>query len=482
MPYPPNPPHPPHLHLHHLHHLHRFTETLGRNMASASTAVKPRGGAPTDIQPWTMAALALSFLAVHVFTLILSHTGEIGSAADVLLYENWMNMAFDSGQWPVRDFDWVYPVVGLVPMVLTELLHRATGASFLDMWWLVVTAVNVAVAAVMIRTFGWRRSMVPMAVWSVFIVFLGSTAMMRLDPFVPALVMLALIFATRHTTLAAALLTVGAWIKVAPGLVMMPLLAARPKRWRSVLLGGAAVCAGVVTVAVLCGVSLKSLLSFFGTQSGRGLQVEAVLATPAVLTRALSGQSIATYDDTLYTYQIVGGDYGMARVADFLLPVLLAVIAWLTWRARSNPQTALLVGSLAALSAGLVANRVGSPQFMSWMLAPVLIGLAKYGHQQFWRTMAALLSVCALLTHLIFPIAYAQFLDGEPEMILVGLIRNLLVIAILGAALTKLARTPTRHPSRPHPTKDTSSNPAREASTTPQNPPPPKPLPPTPTP
>jgi hypothetical protein len=390
----------------------------------------------------------MAFLVAHLVILVLTHTTEASGANDVGLYGSWMDNAFSQGYWPVRDFDWVYPALALLPMALVKGVTSLTGLGYLDLWWLLITAVNTATAGLLAHTFGPRRAAAPILAWSAFLALLGGTGMMRLDPLVPAITVFALVLATRHTTIAAALLTVGAWIKVAPAVVMVPLLITRLRRWADVVVGGAVVCAAVVGLALIAGVPVANLLGFVTTQSDRGLQVESVLATPVYAIRAIRGEQIAEYDDDLSAFQLAGSSYGLARAADFLLPLSLVLVALFAYRARSRSQAALVVGALAALSGAIVTNKVGSPQFMSWMLAPMLIGLARSPRSPFWRTMAVVLGVCAGLTHLIYPEAYGDFLEGRTDMLVIGLLRNGLVVAIFAASLVKLWRLGTPTPAR----------------------------------
>jgi hypothetical protein len=395
-----------------------------------------------------IAAIIMTFLVAHLIILVLNHTTESTGANDVGLYDSWMNDALVRGYWPVRDFEWVYPALALLPMTLVKGLSSLTGAGYLDLWWVLIAAINAVTAGFLVRTFGPRRAAPPILAWAVFVALLGGPGMMRLDPLVPAITVFALVLATRHTTVAAALLTIGAWIKVAPAVVMVPLVLNKLKRWADVVVGGAVVCAAVVSVALLAGVRLPSLLGFVTTQSDRGLQVESVLATPVYAIRAIRGEQIAVYDNDLSAFQLAGSSYGLARAADFLLPSALLLVAWFAYRARSRGQAALYVAALAALSGAIVANKVGSPQFMSWMLAPMLVGLARYPRSPFWRTMAVVLGVCAALTHLIYPEAYGDFLDGRVDLLVIGLLRNGLVVAIFAASLVKLWRLGTASPGR----------------------------------
>jgi hypothetical protein len=388
-----------------------------------------------------MAAVTLAFLAAHVVVLVVSQTAEVGGAMDVDLYGSWMDTAVTLGQWPVIHYDWVYPFAALIPMLITKGLSTAVHVSYVSAWWAMVTLLDFAVCALLLRAFGARRIMLPVSVWAIFIALMGSPGLMRLDGLVPPLVIVGLLLSFRHTTVAAAVLTVGAWIKVAPGAVVVPLIALARRRWPDVIVGGSAVCGVVAAVAFIFGANPRSLFGFFSGQSGRGLQIESVAATPIVVARAIRGEALAGYNDTLYTWEANGAVAPvLARVADFALPLLIALVAWFAYRARQHGRAALGVGALAALSAAIVGNKVGSPQFMDWLVGPVILGLAGSARSEFWRSMSVLVCTCAGLTHLIYPIAYDGFLSGNAGMVAVDVARNAIVVAIFVASLLKLRR------------------------------------------
>ncbi|MDR1295470.1 MAG: glycosyltransferase 87 family protein [Bifidobacteriaceae bacterium] len=395
----------------------------------------------TSGHAWTVCATILAFTAAHIAVLVASQTSEPHGAGDVSLYESWMDFAIHSGGWPVFNFKWVYPVVALVPMAVAWALAALTGLSYLSSWWLMVTLLDFAAGGLLVRSFGWRRAATPVLAWSAFMALMGGPGLMRLDALVPPLILTALLIAGRHPAVAAAVLTVGAWIKVAPGVVVVPLLAVFRRRWREILVGGGVVSAAVALAVLVAGAGPGSLFGFVSSQSGRGLQVESIAATPFVLARAATGQPLATYNDALSTWELdSSASPVVGRVCDIALPLALIAIAWLSYRARRRRQEAMIIGTLAALGAAIVANKVGSPQFMDWLVAPVLMGLARRPRSEAWRVAAALLGVCAALTRLIFPVAYGWFLEGDAGMVAVAFTRNAIVVAIFVASVVKLSQ------------------------------------------
>jgi hypothetical protein len=199
------------------------------------------------------------------------------------------------------------------------------------------------------------------------------------------------------------------------------------------------VCATVGLAVLVLGGSMNTLLGFVTGQTSRGLQIESVAATPLVISHAMAGRPLATYSKIVLTWEVNGAASPIvARVLDLALPVMLLALAWLAYRARHLGQGALVVGALAAVSGVIVLNKVGSPQFMDWLVAPVVMGLALWPKSERWRVLGALVAVCAALTHLIYPIAYGSFLAGEAGMVGLWAMRNLIVVAIFVSACVRL--------------------------------------------
>src|SRR5690606_2497259 len=108
---------------------------------------------------------------------------------------------------------------------------------------------------------------------------------------------------------------------------------------------------------------------------------------------------------------------------DWLLPAAVLLIAALTWwAARRRPDHAgdvLLLSTAALLLALIVFNKVGSPQFVSWIGPPLAaaIALAGPGTRRMWGPPAVGALLAALGTQVVYPVAYGEFLAGEPALV-----------------------------------------------------------------
>ncbi len=122
-----------------------------------------------------------------------------------------------------------------------------------------------------------------------------------------------------------------------------------------------------------------------------------------------------------------------------------AVIAVLLIGIRAVRRGVPVTRILPELSLGLVAafiafNKVGSPQYVAWLAAPVILGLVYQGRG--FRRPALLVAVTAGLTQLFYPYLYDHLLLAEPDMVLVLSLRNLLYFVLLGWAVAALWRGP----------------------------------------
>jgi hypothetical protein len=80
---------------------------------------------------------------------------------------------------------------------------------------------------------------------------------------------------------------------------------------------------------------------------------------------------------------------------------------------------------------------VGSPQFVSWLAVPVVLGIATRiaGTGRSYRTPAAIVLVIAGLTQVVYPFLYDRLLQLDPALLIVLTGRNLLYFVLLGWAI-----------------------------------------------
>lgn len=401
----------------------------------------PRGARPAVV--W------LVFAAAHLWLTFLG-TDLLAAASfgDVDLYRRWVRLGLEGGTWPVLDDPWVYPAGALLPMLAAAATGVTPDAPYALTWCALVTALDALAVALLLRQ---PHGHAAALWWLGFLTLLGPVAVGRLDSVVAPLTTVALLLALARPRAATALLTLGAWVKVAPGAAVVPLLLAARRPWREVVLPGAAVCAAVVgTVAALGGA--PRVASFVLEQETRGLQLEAVAATPWLVAGLWSRAVDRVYDRTLVTFEVQGP--GTQATADALGVVLLVAVAAATallvvcrrrdgarfWQDDVLRGDFVVRGTLVLTLVLIVANKVGSPQFVSWLAPPVAVALA-LGRPWWGRTAAALLGVAAA-TQWVYPWWYGDVVTGWPLATLVLAARNVALVVLLVVAVRHLVRPP----------------------------------------
>jgi len=384
----------------------------------------------------------LAFVFVHLWLGVLALFGPGLPLGDVtIVYQFWMEQALDLGVWVGIDTRWVYPVVALVPMLLAAVagLEAYAGA------WLSMVMILNAVAFGVLRGFGRDRSRARVAWWWLaFLVLLGPIAVGRIDSITVPLAIIAVLILASRPRLAAVLLIIATWIKVWPAAIL--LAAVVTLRSRLEVVSTAAIASLViVAVALLLG-SGANVFSFVTEQTGRGLQIEAPISTFWMWQASFGlGGAIVYYDRQILTFQVAG--VGVEAAASLITPILgiaVVVITLLGIRVvRSGaPYLAVLAPLALALTAALIAiNKVGSPQYISWLAAPVILGIvaSAAGYGQSFRTPAILTLVIATLTQLIYPYLYGLIIAADPAMLLVLTGRNILLFVLLGWAVFAVA-------------------------------------------
>jgi hypothetical protein len=359
---------------------------------------------------------------------------------DVTLYLFWVERGVFDDQWVGLDTSWVYPLLALVPMLAAYVF----GPDLYGTTWLTVVMIFNAVALLSIIGVQERARRAGIAwFWMLFLVLIGPIALGRIDAITVPVALVAVMLIAEHPRWGGALLAIGAWIKVWPAAVLLAALIVPRARGRVLVV--AVVVSMLVGVAGIALGGASALLSPITEQTNRGLQVEAPVST-VWLWAAAAGEwaALVYYDQPILTWQVLGDGTPVAATAMtplMALAVVVIVALGLTATRRGVDEVLLLpVVGLALVMALIIVNKVGSPQFATWIAVPVILGLAwqARGGVSF-RTPAVLALVVAALTQVIYPVLYGSLLALDPRMLVVLTTRNLLYVALLGWAVWRLA-------------------------------------------
>lgn len=398
--------------------------------------------------------LWVAFLAIHLVVAAMGWVYPSQPMGDVVLvYQPWTASALAGGPVVGIDESWVYPQAALLPMLLTGVIAGpltpllGTYDAYLIAWAVLVTVLDAVAFGILLGRAHSRRRRVAAAFWCAALLLLGPIALYRIDAVTVPLAVVAGLWLSTRPIVAGTLLAVGAWIKIWPGALLVAAVLSVRSRMR-VLGAAVAVSAGVVAVLLLLGAG-PHVFGFLGQQEGRGLQIEAVAATP-FLWLAAAGAARIEYSLDILTFQISAP--GADAVSAVLTPVMVTVVAAVTAigavkAARGAAVDRLFPAlALSLVAALIVTNKVGSPQFQTWLLAPVVLWILVDATRS--RLPAAVvLGLCAL-TCLVYPVGYDALLRAEVLPIGVLTVRNLLLVVLLVIAIRALIRVPaTARPS-----------------------------------
>ncbi|MDR7112797.1 hypothetical protein J2X03_002693 [Microbacterium trichothecenolyticum] len=388
----------------------------------------------------------IAFVLVHAVVIWLGFAGDHAASWDVdQLYRWWAGLTLGGDVVPGITEDWIYPPLAHLPILLVGALRGVVDYTL--GWGLLVTALDAAAFAVLVGRGRSRGRMIAAWFWLAAILALGGVGMFRLDGVTVPIAVAGSLFLVGRPWLGSVLLAVATWIKVWPAALLAAAVIA--VRRRLAVVGGAAAVSAVVVGVVLLAGGGPHLLGFVGDQTSRGLQIEAPVSS-AYLLLALADVPGARifYDPDLITFQITGPS--VDTVIMLMTPVLMlgmlaiAVIgAVKAWRGASF--VALFPPLALALVLGfIVLNKVGSPQYMTWLIAPVVVGLTI--DRRRWLRPALLTVVILALTQWLFPFAYDWLLVLWPAAVWLVVLRNVMLVALFAWVVVRLVRLPVRQP------------------------------------
>ena len=382
---------------------------------------------------WHLVAMAIGWLATR--TLMIYELGYFRHGIpvkyqDVEVYQSWANRIVETHQLP-GEAAWQYPPGAAVVFLLPRLIPSHYGAAFVGLV-LIADAIAALVLVSLSRRGGSAQGV---WLWLLAIPVLGTLPLLRFDtiPTCIAVVALALVSARSRNFRSGLLVGLGIAVKIWPVLV---LLAVRTRRGaRSAVLAAAATVAAFLVVSWLV---LGDALGFLGNHRGRGLELEAVAATPWYLRQALTGHAV-DWAGRNGSVEIVSAKADLiARVllvAMFGLAIAL-VIWWLRWTrrpTRSGPD----VGRDAVFTAALlfvVLSEVLSPQYVIWLVGLGAVAVASPScrvRRPVWITAVGVVLTAALVVH------WGDLVhNGTVGAYLLSMRNMVLLVAALDAALT----------------------------------------------
>ena len=382
--------------------------------------------------------LWLAIVGAHaVFFLGLLGTMLNGNVqGDLQIYRHWAFQGLVHGSWPGVDFAWVYPEVALAPIVFAGLWGFGF---YLFVWLCMISALNIVSFVVLIGRRTSRSRMIAAWWWLAILFVLSPVALLRLDGLTAPMVVIALVLLSRWPLVTGAILAVATWIKVWPAAIFLAIVATS-RSWLAVVMAGIITSSAIVAVIFASGAG-DNVSSFITMQSTRNLQLEAPVAAPWLWMSIAEHPGFSRfYGQALETWEVSGpGSSFAAKLMTPLMAIAVVGIMVLLWRARKRgapAQDSLLIGSLALATSMVVFNKVGSPQYMLWLVPIVVVGIALNTRE--WRMPANLMMAISIMTTLVFPVFYMPLVNGSRYAAVLLTSRNALLVILLGWTIMRL--------------------------------------------
>ena len=375
---------------------------------------------------------------------------------DVLIYRGWANVMVH-GSFPSSDPQWQYPPAAALIMLIPKVIAQI-GIGYVNSFFLFALAADAAVFVLLVgqadriaAQSGRAPHLSGVWAWVLGIFALGPIVLMRYDVIVTALAvggMVATVKAVGRRTperaerwtwnLRGVLVGLGAMVKVWP----VVLLAGVPGGRR----GLRTVVSAVVGSVVVCGLlaaAMPGALSFLKHQSSRGIEVEAVFASPFMIASWFGYPIRTVHEDG--NFQLAGPGTGLVASGAILLTLLgFGIVLW--WRVRRfHPDRwspALMYDAgFTVLLVMVVTSRVLSPQYLIWLVGLAALCLAENGPGRRATVMAVparMVMCCTLVSQIEFPLLFGQVMHHGFLGTAVVAARNIVLLTATVLALRAL--------------------------------------------
>lgn len=311
------------------------------------------------------ALIAVAWLATRLF--LAKELGWFGGPKnyqDIVRYQDWASFMAHTHHLPTGSA-WQYPVGAAWLFLLAHLENSHYGGFFCLMMFACDLGVT-ALLTIMAKRQGQYRGV---WLWLALVLVLGPLAIMRFD-LLPTLLIVAALTALwfdRRVGWFGTLLGAGAMVKVWP---VLGLLAATSRRELLKALGWLVATALVITG--LSSIYFGNTLGFISNQSTRGMEVEAIAATPAWVHMGLTGRPIDFWVGSGAVELKSATATSVASDLRILMLVLgLALLVWwaMQTRRRQTLSPAVAVDAVFVVVLGyIVISPVLSPQYLIWLM------------------------------------------------------------------------------------------------------------------
>lgn len=316
--------------------------------------------------------------------------GTTVSYQDVNVFHDWASRIVSTHSLPAEP-SWQYPPGAVIAFLIPRLFGDGYRGAFVGM--ILVADLITTIALVVLATRSGNR-LDGVWLWILGLAVLGALPLLRFDVLPTCIAVVALVLASSSARRFGVIVGVGVAVKVWPVLALLAALERRRAR-----IATAAAAATTVAFLAASWLTLDNSFGFLHHQSGRGLELEAVAATPWYLRQAITGHQV-------YWIARNGSLEIDSSKADLLANILhvglfvlaAAVVAWWIVWLRRRPAD-VTVGRDAVFTAVLlfmVVSEVLSPQYLVWLIGIGAVAITSPATRM--RRPVAFVAVAVLLT------------------------------------------------------------------------------------
>ena len=423
---------------------------------AASAATPPAKIARRELVLLFVAAVALQAIAWSLVIVVVRRVYPAYWNATIPDMQHYADVVYSihQGAWPYTQFPFEYPPLTLVPLLIPpDVLPFTRYLMEFRIEMLVVFGLNALVTTwVALKIWATSgRALAAAAVLALTVPVTGVIALNRFDPTLALVIILCVLFLVyRRWALAGLMVGLGFSLKLMP-IVLLPLVLILARKWRAVWWAMLAAAAGAVIpfVPFVAQDPAKFYSSLVGTQTGRGLQIESVAASPFLLRSIFQPGSVTVVVPPGGSLSIsAAGEPIVNSLTPLFVLALMLVVYLVIWQARRQIRAipeAVPVAVLALMVATMCGNKVLSPQHLIWVLP--LVALAFVARRWSLRIPALLMFAAMILTQIEFPGKYIDIVYLKPTAIIVIAVRNLLLVAVLVSSLVALWRLQREEPA-----------------------------------
>ena len=394
---------------------------MARNGGAQNRKERPESGFVA--QPAELLVISIVWILTRAFMIAQLGFGRGGKIhyADVGIFHVWSDQ-IARGTLPTDD-GWQYPPGAAILFLLPRVFPQ------FEVGFVALVLVFDIIATVALIAIGRsERSHAGVWLWVLTLPVLSTLPLLRYDVFPTAIALVAFAVSAGEKVrdrLFGIVVGMGIAIKAWPVLVLLSAPSFR-RGWTALT----AAAATFLLITAVTWAALGNTLGFLSRHAGRGLEIEAVAATPWYILQVVFGRGVK------WIARNGCGEID-SPVADIIASILIVAMVllgfalalwWLAWQLSSAPKTAAVGrdATFTALLLYVVVSEVLSPQYLIWLIG---LGAAAIASPTCRVRRPVLAVVVAVILTAALLASFGDLVTGKPYGAYILTLRNIVLLA-----------------------------------------------------